>query len=995
MKVYLRAFTYWFLLLCFISQTLFAGPTNDSESVQFEISEPDPKLIKENSPMSLESPNSRWNKFYNHGLNFGKGSYNFMAYEFAPSASAFYLGCLLQVIRKMITSPEKDAEMLRNFFVNQIFSVQAQVSFIVFLLGAKAGNVTFKYVLDRFGWLKDEKKVKELMQELSKHKKWGGPNSTYFTKKGLNPNFAKQLNVLRQEAERLVPGRVTSAAFTRTSMFVGFGFGFTISTLFSDIINDPDISYWADSMVSSPDEIDKLIIKHGYTPLEASQRAYDRWVTRGKIVDYTPHLLSAWTTIGVQSFILPKAAKATKKLAVWGIKRSSRPTKKIALKSIQFLRNAAKLLPESRLLSTALHAFLFLEINEPILHLYEDYYTKKRYGDSLNEQLNTLNELKLRPEISADCLNDYKKLEKFDQNIIDQTPYSKIIRQAELSEYSGCSQQPISYSEQLTNFHHNLNSWRDFWFKEPKHSINSWSTYLSSINTQISSSYKFYKSFIEEVNNKDSVSFETFPFYGLVEGSIKDASKNDQSSDLKSVKSPISNEMIQRTLANIFLLLEKNINDLEKKKRTDLDEKVLKLYKGVFYYFSILDSKKPIPKELSETIKSINSSNLASDLKSDKIQNEKDLFVAKGIRLFTNAISADSDLKNEKANKTAELGSLKQLLKTATPLLEGEFFVNDMSLDKEINPDQSNTQSDEFHGRLSRNLAEQQLLYLACGPAKEESSSRSEKIINYSYLHGLKFTPPRLVSVGKFNACEEKVLASSTDGTIYYNTGSFKFNGKDYSNLAQFAKDNLSEKYKGSNAIQNFENFWKEAVQSEIDELYKKENKNFNTLLKDSITPSLFNKGKYDKIPIGIYQSYQFEVTTYIEVLKKILPEQTTILDKAKTIFMLYQFIVSNPKNPSSWKDYSSQLDLSDESSSIDLILSASKNPYTSAYLSLLYLKAEITKNLLPLNDEKANSLSTDQIEAIIKLVDLTNMALNGMTDTLSYFNLFEVIKAE
>ena len=149
--------------------------------------------------------------------------------------------------------------MLKNFFTNNIFSVNAQVSFSFFIIGSKITNSYISKVAERTNWIKDEKKILEITRSIVNEKHGASSFNPLSTLK-FSQRQKQEWNEARKEAEKLTQGKFTQAQLNKFKIFSGFGMGFLASTIYNDLSTDEDLNYFVQALVSTPEEIEQLIL---------------------------------------------------------------------------------------------------------------------------------------------------------------------------------------------------------------------------------------------------------------------------------------------------------------------------------------------------------------------------------------------------------------------------------------------------------------------------------------------------------------------------------------------------------------------------------------------------------------------------------------------------------------------------------------------------------------------------------------------------------------
>lgn len=938
-----------------ISQVSFA----DADDLSFiELQKTNSEDLANQSPKELEKKPGHWQNLLSGAAKKADQTKSFVTTEFAPSAAAFYFGSFLQILRKMATEPEKDAEMLKNFLTNQIFSASAQASFMMFLVGAKTSNAALYQIAQKYSWLKDEKKILEVMQGLLHKKNQFADMESFFKGKSVSPKQLEAWKQIRTEAERLTPGKLTLAGFGRIQMFSGFGVGFLVSTIFSDIVNDPDIMYYADWLVSSPEKYAAMVLKKGYTPQQAFQRAYERWVIRNKILDYTPHLLSAFSTIAIQAFVLRKVGQfAASKM---GAVASKIP--RMAVKSIQFVSKGIKVIPQTKLLSVALHAYTFLEINEMILPYLDKAYHGYKTGNKIAALRESLDKKIYRPNVPSSCYSQLKSRAAFNEEVYNKTSYSSIKTYFDNSNQISCEKLDPSYPETLDEFHYQMNVWREFWFKKSFESVSSWSSYLEGINGEYFNTFKIYENFITEVNSEKTTINLNLPFYGLT------ADPNQTA----------------KVIVEVYRIVSNSVRQLSTKSaRSLLEDKILRVYNKLLNHLKVFDTSLDLPDELQSQISTLRYYKLSPQDEQKLKMQSKERYASKGIEQFNKEILADKDLFSDVANNIASFGTIKTLLGKADPVFPGKFFIDEKNLEvstadkeKEYN----------VYARTVKGVTNLSLLNMACGPRYTSNGKALDfNIISRVPILGVIFTPPRIAETESFNVCliKDQVNELPTN---------FAYNGKIYASIVDFISSNLNAQFKGKNGVENFKNFWSQTVDNEINAFMKEEEGKIHELLSKTVFPAIASDAYSMKIPAGLFEIYKYELGYYftlIDPLYKKFPDKMVMARKYLDLFL---YAYTRPNNVSSWLVKIQELDLKDAKELFDATKDLNTKPFISQTIFLRVIKEKIIQSLVLNTDMELSVFSSDQIDAILALIDKINSTADSVVGSLTYLKFFELV---
>lgn len=906
--------------------------SQNEKATQIEIPKPDPIEISQSSPDQLSKTSSKWGDFYRNHLNGIKGS----AINFGATSGAFQLASLFHVLVRMASEPEKEPTMLKNFFTNQVFSTQAQVSLLFMVTGIQMANSQFAKFAERHAWIKNENQISVIMKELAAQKSLPETAEILTNSKGVHPKLLAEWKKVRATAEKIVPGGLTNSQFQKISLMTSFAVIMPVVTMFSDLLSDPDIQYYGESLISSPEEISQMIRKKGYSPYAANQRAYDRWVKGNKILDYTPMLLSAWTTLSIQLFVVPSAAKLLKSGFEKMLTFSSPSKARIIYKGIQFVNIGKSFIPQNRIVTFVGQAISYVALNEILNRTFEKIYTEVFYSSKLNSQIKELINYPIYPNISSDCMKQVSSSSNFKQEIWNSIPYSQAKRILELSDYSNCATMEPSFEEKLDEVASSFRHWRQFWFKASLVTLDSWSDYISKIKADYLGSYFLYHQFVEDSENLNSFLRQLIPFYGV--GAVSFTAGAD---------------LQLQALVNLYKTIKQSLTTLKtKKEKTDLNSdeiKVYSLFNEMFTYLSVFDGS--IPKKLELIFKEINQRSLSENEKKVLINQYTDLYASHAITLFKNQSQKLSTSLVDKS--TGSFNTIATLLKNASPKGYGELWFNSFRLNDYLylNKD-TRFKRNQIYGIEINDSIEWYFAHLVC------SKSNLETVIQTIPFWTLNFKLPSLLKTSSDFNCSTLNFRNPFDNKVTLNlfNSEFVYENRKYFNLVDFAIQNVRADFKGTNRVRNFENWWNSKISLKLNQQLEAEKKKFFLAVNQNVLPSILNEETYSGIPKGYLPSLQKEIQFYLSIAQRFFPHLNSKMNEIN--------------------DNLSQM-ISILSKRVD-----KKENSMASKLLITQLRSNILNNLVSIADIE-NQQSLDRNLVIKKLVELIGQKFDEATTVL------------
>jgi hypothetical protein len=929
------------------------------------IEKPSLGAIVENSPDSISREKGRWSEFYKNNLSGVRNT----SINIATTASAFYLASLVHVLYRMSTEPEKDAEMLRNFFTNQVFSGQAQMSFMMMILGVQSANSAFSSLGTRFHWIKDERHIHKIMNDLAKVKGLSGNSEMLTNSKGVHPNLLAEWKKVRAQAERLVPGRVNSVQFGKLALLGSFSVVMPLVTVFSDLLADPDIIFYADSLISSQETISQMSRERGYGPYAAHQRAYDRWVKSNKIMDYTPALLSSWTTISIQLFAFP----ALYKMGNAGIQRllvsTSPNVSRVLVKGINFAKTGARLLPQSRILGMLGAGVVFLSMNEPIHKAYDKIYNEQVYSKQIANQMHRLQGLTVRPVVPKECFDSIAKSKTFDKKRWDSLSYSAIKTVIDMDERSECSDMPASHEQSIDSLSADFSRWRHTWFKDSMNTLQSWAAHTEKVKADYAAAYSIYKKFVSDLKQDPESMLEAYPFFGI--GQITGQNfANDQ----------------QQKLAEIYILIDQNIKKLKAKSDLSADErKILDLYSRMFSYLSAFNSKLGIPNELAAQYQIIERKKITTEEKNTQKGLARNAFASLGISVFKQL--DETELSSLVKSKAGEIDRLADLLKMAKPQLPGELWVEKIRLNEFLNVKREATEKTQsLKGVSAKDSIEWLVLNLICSP-----NDATKNVIEKTPFWSFEFQMPSLMKDVSQNPCSKTEIMIPRIGSEkknLFNAG-LQVGNETFTNLISYAVKNVRPEFTGTNGVENFDQWWKSNIDVAVAKDLASEEKQFRKEFNANVWPALHSKASFSGMMKGYLPSIRQEVEFYLSLMSKLGPKYSARNADTLYGFTIAETLVNDPYAIDKWMSLIKNSKDPEISVLAEQINRQSRiNILASSKLMLTRLNAILLKKMTDyLEAEK--ELNSDSVSIAQKLIVTISFRINEMISLLNIYHIF------
>lgn len=952
------SFEFLFLILFLFSSLAFSqNEPNPTAPIK-----PTSAELYEDSPNQVGQQKGKWESYFKSHFETVKST----TVNISSTASAFYIAGLLQVMYRMAAEPERDSEMLRNFMTNQVFSTQANLSLAFFIAGVQSTQSIFSNVANKFSWVKNEAHVEKLMAELAKQKNLPGTSEILINSKGFNPKLVEEWKKINLQAKKMIPGNLTSSQFQKLSLLSSFAVVLPLVSVFNDLLSDSDLKYYANSLVATPDEINKMIVEKGYTPFEAHQRAYDRWVTNHKIYDYTPMILSAWTTLSIQMFALPSIARLTSAAFDKLLRSSPGSISNSLIKGVQFTKAATKVLPQGRIAKLVGLSLVFLPINNALEKFFTKIYNHYTYKNKLIEAEAELLKYPLHPALSKECFATLNRKKSFDQKKWNSIPYSVAKKIIDIDDIDSCSNEPLSIEEKIDFTATQFSRWRQLWLEKSLSPLQSWANYISDISQNYQSAKVFYADFIQASREKTNSNLKfSSPYFGL--GGISVTNANQKAN----------------LIGEIYLTVDKNIITLagkNKKSNLETDEKkLLDLFVEMMKFLSALNSKKEVPSTLKSKLSEIQALSISKDRENFLIQLLTEEYSAKSLIVFKNFFQN----KPELINKYPEYGLLRlnKIISESSKKYYGEPWFYQLKYSAAIN-DSITFAPTKIKGINVNSKFERFLIDLACG--NNEMSYKS--IQKYSFW-SLNLNLPKL-TLGTSDICKKLDLSfnSDIDNTKTIFNSEIKSNGQYYLNLVDYAISQLDPKF--LNPSFDIDSWWKETVAASVDDTLNIESAKIKTLFENEFLPSLFEKSSSKGIEKGVLASINSELKLYSDLLSKHTHISDLTADLNLTLKIL-ELLIKYPLDKNKWITEIRTLNMKNSSPILELIeKSYNKSERINSTMQISQL---VIDNFLQNTVQKLEkkSLSEEQWFLAKKIIEIFKLRLNEETSYIRLQKLF------
>ncbi|MBL7544061.1 MAG: hypothetical protein JNL11_09600 [Bdellovibrionaceae bacterium] len=810
--------------------------------------------ILQDSTTQIETRAGKWQRF----LDPSQIKQNPTLVNISSSAAAFYVLGALQVMYRMAAEPEKDAEMLKNFFTNQVFSAQAFISISMYSIGVQSVNSAFHTFAVKNNWIKDELNIQRVMAGLAQQKNLPGHPGILTQPKGYTPELISEWKKVRAQAEKSIPGRFSANRFAKVSLLTSFSVALPLVTVFSDLLADPDIQFYAESLISSPEKVNQMIREKNITPLEAHERAYQRWVVGNKIADYTPALLSAWTALSIQLFAIPQIVKASGLLIEKFTGAAPTALKPYLVKGIQLARSGVHYVPQGKLASIVGNGIVFLSLNELLSKPFQRIYDNFTYRKRLTESKTLVQQTQLRPEIGSSCLATLKKNPQFSVSTLNATPYSTLRKVLLLEDVDGCSDLPPSLSEELESMSTAYSQWRHLHLSEKLAPLNLWAAHTAQALNDYSTSEYLYRELVQAVKTNDKFLTHHDAFYGL--GKVTADGKSDNTA---------------AKLAETIQLLKRQIEASQSTSppQNGFDRKVLILYNRMDRFLSVLLSSYKKPEFLTKWLNGINFNKTqdSSQMTSQKMTGNRLVEIYAGNAFFEFQDFIKNNAKDITGYQRYEFDKLWAHAQDTTPKAPGEFWMNTIRYKLANSPFRAYPEAVSVQGLSVRNNFEYILTQALC------SNNESAHIKSIPFW-SLNLSLPLLL-----DATDKIDCSKATQSLLWpdQEKNIFKSNLESevprYVNLFDLGTAKLQAKI--NNANFDFESWWQSKVGGPADKEFQEKATRVRVLYETSIRPALFTSSGAETEEIGLTASLLQEIKMYTDVLKTRVLNNSTAFD--------------------------------------------------------------------------------------------------------------------
>jgi len=473
-----------------------------------------------------------------HTAEIARQSWQMFPYD----AGMFYGAGFLVSLRQMAFAPENHPVSIDQFIATQITDPVAHASFFVFMMSYRGSDLLLDAAFQRAGYKGDPRKLAQTIDALVKsnpelvHQLKMGPN-------GYTPAQTRLMREVREQAERLSPPPKSHALFSRIQFSSALAVGFLASSIFADLLADPDISYCFGAKFWNPEVINREIAKRGVLPSRACETAYERWVTNGKITDYAPAVTAAVMTALTLSVGLPKTLNWAKSFA-----RPAERVIPIVMRSLQMGRFLGETLPQTRLVVGVAHAYAFLEISHVLTDALTIPYEIARKAPNLRRLEAELATIPQKPDVGEICQTVFER--SFDEKTLGAIPYSQLKLFLEQNTTSCREGLPMAQPELVRQYSQAMSDWRSVWFAPSERALSGWQEKVKSVQGRYDIGFDFYQGLlaaIEKTEGQDFVFVQNFKdliepteFEGRLRRTLQALQKFEQSDSRDISKAAVS-----------------------------------------------------------------------------------------------------------------------------------------------------------------------------------------------------------------------------------------------------------------------------------------------------------------------------------------------------------------------------------------------------------------------------------------------------------------------
>ena len=276
---------------------------------------------------------------------------------------------------------------------------------------------------------------------------------------------------------------------------MGLVAGMTVSSVITEMANDPDLQTCSKSLVSrsvKPEDAET-----------ACEKAYENWAISKKLMDYAPDLFSMVATSFIQAYLVNYPTMRAAGLVGRVVSSGAERYLPVVFRGLNITWRLGSFMggPWARFAITVANVFVFMEINHMILPYLKNPWERRRQGQDITDSLNVIMDeigraeaqaWRWRPaaEIDPDCTQP---------NSLQADAHLDMFMAGGIPLPAQCYRS-MSPQKLLEKHAEKTKKWRNFALQDAYSAHTNWQKKVADFSTMYANAYSFYRDMADNIH---------------------------------------------------------------------------------------------------------------------------------------------------------------------------------------------------------------------------------------------------------------------------------------------------------------------------------------------------------------------------------------------------------------------------------------------------------------------------------------------------------------
>lgn len=661
---------------------------------------------------------------------------------------------------------------------------------------------------------------------------------------------------------------------------MGLGVGMTVSSVITEMLNDPNLALCAKSMISVSVDAKAAAV--------ACDTSWADWAVSKKLMDYAPDVFSMMSSALIQAYMVNAPLMKASGLVSQAVTKGSERSISVLMRGLTVAWRVGSVYaggPVVRFAVAVGNVYVFMEIHEFLLPYLKKPWERRRQGLDITSDI-----LKLTAAFQTQ-----QPLTVAESATSEATSLGcgQSMEVDTMGNYVGPAQklqcaavEPLNV--QLKKFGEKQKKWRQFILSEAFSAHSNWQDYVSRFSTLYANAYSFYSDVVNNIHwqrtepakskAKPALLFQTAPLSGIF-----------SDPETKNLKSAVT--AVGRTLQFGVSYLKDSRNFA-----SAFDRQARAEFEFILRSLSALNPDFSLAQHWPESQFYVDRLQRAgtSDTRQIEAKVRGEIFET-GLRKLRQILSHDRRWTDhgtpfpgpayEGLARGNPFAKLRILLGDPSPRPAGVAYILEFNDD----PAQISQASKKNHpsnwGRIkTQSMTEYLLAAMVCGPDLQNASGAAG-LVHEVFGFSASFRPPRIVSDLPADLCQQLPLQHNRDHVLVDpHTARYQIDGQIYEGFLDIVRQKASSAVVGTQPRpqtifpdwkSQFDQWWSVQVDPQVTKTLEKFRSDFKTILSEKYIPAMKRDEQviYNGISfqLGALASLESELDLYLGWLEKSL----------------------------------------------------------------------------------------------------------------------------